>query len=67
MSDVLTATADTEEHEPPARRRALGDQAFAWALLAPAFVVLIAFTHYPIIRSAISSTQERGGDVGVGQ
>lgn len=30
-------------------------------------MVLIAFTHYPIIRSAISSTQERGGDVGVGQ
>ncbi|GAA4869054.1 carbohydrate ABC transporter permease [Serinicoccus chungangensis] len=67
MSDVLTATADTQEAEAPTRRRALGDQAFAWALLAPAFVVLIAFTHYPIIRSAISSTQERGGGVGAAQ
>ncbi len=45
----------------------MGDQAFAWALLAPAFVVLIAFTHFPIIRSVLSSAQERGGELGLGQ
>lgn len=61
--------ADTAAGPPGAapRRRRFGDQAFAWALLAPAFVVLIAFTHYPIIRSVISSTTERGGGTGFGQ
>ncbi|WP_225754383.1 carbohydrate ABC transporter permease [Actinotalea sp. Marseille-Q4924] len=48
-------------------RPGLGHQAYAWALLAPAFVVLIAFTHYPIIRSVIRSTEERGGGTGLGQ
>lgn len=48
-------------------RRSLGDQGFAWALLTPAFIVLIAFTHYPIIRSVISSANERGGGIGFGQ
>lgn len=37
------------------------DSAFAWALLAPALLVLVAFTHYPVIRSVIASTQGRGG------
>lgn len=59
---------------PPEKRRnrvslrgRLGDQAFAWALLAPAFIVLIAFTHYPIIRSAWSSVHSKGGDLGLSQ
>lgn len=67
MTEVLSPPTETSVQEPPARRRALSDQAFAWALLAPAFVVLIAFTHYPIIRSALASAEERGGDLGVGQ
>ncbi len=70
MTDVLAAPTGTETPSgspPPRRRRALGDQAFAWALLAPAFVVLIAFTHYPIIRSALASAEERGGELGGGQ
>jgi sn-glycerol 3-phosphate transport system permease protein len=69
MTDVLAAPTGTEAPSapPPRRRRSLGDQAFAWALLAPAFVVLIAFTHYPIIRSAMASTEGRGGEPGIGQ
>lgn len=70
MTDVLAAPTGTETPDPappPRRRRGLGDQAFAWALLAPAFVVLIAFTHYPIIRSAMASAEERGGDLGTAQ
>ncbi|GAA1136085.1 carbohydrate ABC transporter permease [Ornithinicoccus hortensis] len=67
----MTAAIPTPTTAPPPeerRRRAplrgrLGDQAFAWALLAPAFVVLIAFTHYPIIRSAWSSAHSRRGDL----
>lgn len=71
----MTAAIPSPSAAPPSeesRRRfslrsRLGDQLFAWALLAPAFVVLIAFTHYPIIRSAWSSAHSRGGDLGVEQ
>ncbi|MFK5689395.1 carbohydrate ABC transporter permease [Ornithinimicrobium sp. LYQ92] len=65
---TVTAEPPTPEGAPPGRRRMrLGDQAFAWALLAPAFVVLVAFTHYPIVRSAWSSAQSRSGEVGASQ
>lgn len=71
MAEVIdTVTTAVDAGKPGRRavgRRPLGDQVFAWLLLAPAFVVLIAFTHYPIIRSVIASTQERGGDTGLGQ
>jgi sn-glycerol 3-phosphate transport system permease protein len=63
-----TMAPPPEERRPAAPTRGrLGDQAFAWLLLAPAFVVLLAFTHYPIIRSAWSSAQDRGGDLGLTQ
>lgn len=45
------------------RRRRGGDQLFAWALLTPALIVLIGFTHYPIVRSAWSSATSSGGDL----
>lgn len=65
---TVTAEPPTPEGAPPGKRRMrLGDQAFAWALLAPAFVVLVAFTHYPIVRSAWSSAQSRSGEVGASQ
>lgn len=67
MTEALTKPTEVAAQQPPGRRRALGDQAFAWALLAPAFVVLIAFTHYPIVRSAMASAEERGGELGSGQ
>lgn len=65
---TVTAEPPTPEGAPPGKRRMrLGDQAFAWALLAPAFVVLVAFTHYPIVRSAWSSAQSRSGEVSASQ
>lgn len=68
MSDVLEATEDaaaTDRGGRSTRRRShrRGDQAFAWMLLAPALIVLIAFTHYPIVRSAWISTQSRSGEL----
>ncbi|HLS62439.1 MAG TPA: sugar ABC transporter permease [Ruania sp.] len=72
MAEVIDTVTTAVDAGTPGRGRAggkrpLGDQAFAWALLAPAFVVLIVFTHYPIVRSVLASTQERGGDIGTGQ
>lgn len=42
-------------------RAGRSDQLFAWGLLAPALIVLVGFTHYPIVRSAWVSTQSRSG------
>lgn len=67
MSDLLEAieepTTGGRDDRAPRRRWARGDQAFAWMLLAPALVVLITFTHYPIVRSAWVSARSRGGDL----
>ena len=41
---------------------ARGDQAFAWAILAPGLIFLFAFTHYPIIRSVLNSGRSPGGE-----
>lgn len=68
--DVPAAEAATGE-EAGGRRRRTGrppragrsDQLFAWGLLAPALIVLVAFTHYPIIRSAWTSARSRSGEL----
>lgn len=73
MTEILDSVADEaavhgDASRPPwaGRPALLGDNAFAWALLAPALVVLIGFTHYPIVRAVLNSANERGGDLGGG-
>lgn len=66
MTQVLEEAAKEADGAPrrrPRARKPLGDQAFAWAMLAPAFIVLVAFTHYPIIRAVLRSFEDRRGDV----
>jgi sn-glycerol 3-phosphate transport system permease protein len=61
VQDTETAGAASPSPRRPRRYAGLGDQAFAWALLAPGLVVLVAFTHYPIIRSVINSAKSPSG------
>jgi len=39
---------------------------FSWLMIAPALVILIAFTHYPVIMSVIRSMQQKNGSVSFG-
>ncbi|ACQ81092.1 binding-protein-dependent transport systems inner membrane component [Beutenbergia cavernae DSM 12333] len=65
MAQVIDVVAEATHGVPRRERTARArDTAFAWALLAPAFLVLVAFTHYPVISSVLASTEERGGDRG---
>ena len=70
MAAFLNQSGVDPHDAPPAPRRGvprrLADQAYAWALLTPAFIVLITFTLYPIVMSFIRSTEERGGGNGFG-
>lgn len=69
MSQLLEQdeTAQTDRSSSPRSprhgRRRLGDQIFGWALVLPASVILVAFTHYPIIRAVLNSLRDTGGEI----
>ena len=46
----------------PIRRRRLSDAQLAWLLLVPALVVLVTFTHYPVVSAAWASVHDAAGD-----
>lgn len=62
MSETPDQETGTTAVTSKRRHRRRGDQAFAWMLLLPALVVLVGFTHYPIIRSLLGSVRGPGGD-----
>lgn len=71
MTEVLIPVSPDESPLPrplkgPGKGGRVNPTLFSWLMIAPALVILIAFTHYPVIMSVIRSMQQKNGSVSFG-